>query len=198
MAERRFHILIVFANRFVAVGARVLGRRFAQMTPPGEAVGVLLPNANGAVLTFFGLQSGGRVAAMLNYTAGPANIASAIRTAKIKTGISSKAFIEKAELGDLVTAIQSTGAAIVWLEELRETVSTLEKLWALLLWGVPIRRVKADDAAVILTATIVCVSAEVAPAPQGKGISGCGRSQHRQVLVVLRHRCLRYGPPSVV
>ena len=82
------------------VGARVLGRRFAQMTEPGEAVGVLLPNANGAVLTFFGLQSGGRVAAMLNYTAGPANIASAIRTAKIKTVISSKAFIEKAELGE--------------------------------------------------------------------------------------------------
>ena len=132
------------------VGARVLGRRFAQITAPGEAVGVLLPNANGAVLTFFGLQSGGRVAAMLNYTAGPANIASAIRTAEMKTVISSKAFIEKAELGELVAAIGTTGAAIVWLEDLRETVSTLEKLSALLLWSVPIKRVKADDAAVIL------------------------------------------------
>ncbi len=132
------------------VGARVLGRRFAQTTKPGEAVGILLPNANGAVLTFFGLQSAGRVAAMLNYTAGPANIASAIRTAEIKTVISSKAFIEKAELGDLVTAINSTEAKIIWLEDVRETITTLEKLAALLLWSTPLQRVNADDAAVIL------------------------------------------------
>ena len=132
------------------VGARVLGRRFAQVTKPAEIVGVLLPNANGAVLTFFGLQSGGRVAAMLNYTAGPANIASAIRTAKIKTVISSKAFIEKAELGDLVTAINGTDAKILWLEDVRESVTTLEKLVALLLWSIPLMRVNADDPAVIL------------------------------------------------
>ncbi len=132
------------------VGARVLGRRFAKVTVPGEAVGVLLPNANGAVLTFFGLQSGGRVAAMLNYTAGPANIASAIRTAKIRTVISSKAFIEKAELGELVTAVNSTDAKIVWLEDLRETVSMPEKLLALLMWSVPLSKVNADDPAVIL------------------------------------------------
>ncbi len=33
--------------RKLFIGARVLGRRFAAMTEPGEAVGVLLPNANG-------------------------------------------------------------------------------------------------------------------------------------------------------
>jgi acyl-[acyl-carrier-protein]-phospholipid O-acyltransferase / long-chain-fatty-acid--[acyl-carrier-protein] ligase len=132
------------------IGARVLGKRFAAMTEPGEAVGVLLPNANGAVVTFFGLQSGGRVAAMLNYTSGPANIASAIRTAKIKTVISSKAFIEKAELGELVTAINGTGANIVWLEEVRESILMQEKLAAALLWSMPIKPVKPEDAAVIL------------------------------------------------
>lgn len=132
------------------IGARVLGRRFAAMTRPGEAVGLLLPNANGAVVAFFGLQSGGRVAAMLNYTAGPANIASAIRTAEIKTVISSKAFIEKAELGDLVAAITGAGAAIVWLEDVRESISGLEKILALLLWSRPLHPVRADDAAVIL------------------------------------------------
>jgi acyl-[acyl-carrier-protein]-phospholipid O-acyltransferase / long-chain-fatty-acid--[acyl-carrier-protein] ligase len=131
-------------------GARVLGRRFAKVTKIGEAVGVLLPNTNGAVLTFFGLQSGGRVAAMLNYTAGPANIASAIGTARIKTVISSKAFIEKAELGELVTAINGADAKIVWLEDVREKVSLPEKLFALLMWSVPLNKVKAGDPAVIL------------------------------------------------
>ena len=138
------------SRKRLLIGARVLGQRFAAMTKPGEAVGVLLPNANGAVVTFFGLQSGGRVAAMLNYTSGPANIASAIRTAKIETVISSKAFIEKAELDDLVTAIQGTGAKLVWLEEVRDTISTQEKLVAALLWSVPLQPVKPEDPAVIL------------------------------------------------
>lgn len=132
------------------IGARVLGKRFAATTEPGEVVGLLLPNANGAVVSFFALQSAGRVAAMLNYTSGPANIASAIRTAKIKTVISSKAFIEKAELGDLVTAVNTTGAQIVWLEDVRETISMVEKLSAALLWSMPIVPVQADEPAVIL------------------------------------------------
>jgi acyl-[acyl-carrier-protein]-phospholipid O-acyltransferase/long-chain-fatty-acid--[acyl-carrier-protein] ligase len=132
------------------IGARVLGKRFAAATEPGETVGILLPNANAAVVTFFGLQSGGRVAAMLNYTSGPANIASAVRMAKIRTVISSRAFIEKAELDDLVTAIDGTGAKIIWLEEVRETISTPEKLAAALLWSQPLQPVKPEDPAVIL------------------------------------------------
>ncbi|MGB8817076.1 MAG: AMP-binding protein [Rhizobiaceae bacterium] len=138
------------SRKRLLIGARVLGKRFAAMSEPQEAVGILLPNANGAVVAFFALQSCGRVAAMLNYTAGPANIASAITTAKIKLVISSRAFIEKADLGDLVTAIATTDAKIIWLEELRETVTTAEKLSAALLWRLPVKSAKADDQAVIL------------------------------------------------
>ncbi len=45
----------------------------------GENVGVLLPNANGVVVTFFALQSLGRVPAMLNFTAGPQACSSALQ-----------------------------------------------------------------------------------------------------------------------
>ncbi|RVA03345.1 2-acyl-glycerophospho-ethanolamine acyltransferase, partial [Mesorhizobium sp. M7A.F.Ca.CA.002.05.1.1] len=55
--------------RKLFIGARVLGRRFEAVTAPGEAVGVMLPNANGVVLSLTGLLSAGRVAAMINYTA---------------------------------------------------------------------------------------------------------------------------------
>ncbi|MGL4488460.1 MAG: AMP-binding protein, partial [Rhizobiaceae bacterium] len=132
------------------IGARVLGKRFAAVTKPGEVVGVLLPNANGAIVTFFGLQSGGRIAAMLNYTSGPANIASAIKTGKINTVISSRTFIEKAELSELVTATEAAGATILWLEDVRASISSLEKLTAALLWAKPLRSVDARDPAVIL------------------------------------------------
>lgn len=120
------------------------------MSEPGEAMGVLLPNANGAVITFFALQSAGRVAAMLNYTAGPANVVSAINTAKIRTVLSSHAFIEKAELQPLVDAIEANGTTIIWLEEVRESVSTVEKLSAAVQWSRPLAHADPKSPAVIL------------------------------------------------
>ncbi|TIO39609.1 MAG: 2-acyl-glycerophospho-ethanolamine acyltransferase, partial [Mesorhizobium sp.] len=74
--------------RKMFIGARVLGRRFEAVTAPGEAVGLLLPNANGIVLSFVGLISAARIAAMINYTAGPASVTAAIRTAVIRTVVS--------------------------------------------------------------------------------------------------------------
>ena len=92
------------------IGARVLGKRFADVTRPGEAVGLLLPNANAVVLSLLGLLSGGRVAAMINYTAGPASVSAAVATAAIRRIVSSRAFIEKAGLADIVAAAEKGGA----------------------------------------------------------------------------------------
>nr|WP_223385585.1 AMP-binding protein [Oricola cellulosilytica] len=132
------------------IGARVLGKRFSAMAAKGEALGVLLPNANGVVVTFLALQSAGRVAAMLNYTAGPRNVVSAIETAKIRTVLSSRVFIEKAELHAVSEAIEASGTRIVWLEDIRKSVTTVEKLLAALQWTKPLVRVDADDPAVVL------------------------------------------------
>ena len=67
----------ILTYRKLLVGAHVLGRKIADMTVVGERVGVLLPNSNGVAVTFFALQRYGRVPAMLNFTAGSANITSA-------------------------------------------------------------------------------------------------------------------------
>ncbi|MBZ9852634.1 AMP-binding protein [Mesorhizobium sp. CA13] len=136
--------------RKLFIGARVLGRRFEAVTAPGEAVGLLLPNANGVVLSFVGLLSAGRVAAMINYTAGPASVTAAIRTAVIRTVVSSRAFIEKADLGDIVAAVEKGGAKFLWLEDTRAGLTALEKLAAALLWRWPLQRQDAAKPAVIL------------------------------------------------
>ncbi|MBZ9965202.1 AMP-binding protein [Mesorhizobium sp. BR1-1-2] len=136
--------------RKLFIGARVLGRRFEAATAPGEAVGLLLPNANGVVLSFVGLLSAGRVAAMINYTAGPASVTAAIRTAVIRTVVSSRAFIEKADLGDIVAAVEKGGAKFLWLEDTRAGLTALEKLAAALLWRWPLQRQDAAKPAVIL------------------------------------------------
>jgi acyl-[acyl-carrier-protein]-phospholipid O-acyltransferase/long-chain-fatty-acid--[acyl-carrier-protein] ligase len=136
--------------KLMLIGARVLGKRFVAMSKPGEAMGILLPNANGVVVTFLAVQSAGRVAAMLNYSAGPASIVSAINTVKISTVLSSRAFIEKAELQNVADAIEANGTRIVWLEDIRETVTLAEKLLAALQWKRPLVPVNAEDPAVIL------------------------------------------------
>ncbi len=136
--------------RKLFIGARIFGRRFEKITAPEEAVGVLLPNANGAVVSLLGLSSAGRVAAMINYTAGPGSVMSAIRTAAIRTVVSSRAFIEKADLADIVQAVEAGGAKFLWLEDLRPSVTMVEKLAAAALWRWPLARQDAAKPAVIL------------------------------------------------
>ena len=48
--------------------ALVLGRKIAEMTQPGERVGILLPSSSGVVVTYYGLHAFGRVPVMLNFT----------------------------------------------------------------------------------------------------------------------------------
>jgi hypothetical protein len=75
------------------------------------------------IVTFLALQSAGRVAAMLNYTAGPgSHPVSALSTARIRTVLASRAFIDKAGLEAVVAAIEKAGVTIVWLEDLRESI----------------------------------------------------------------------------
>ena len=133
----------------LALGARVLSAKLADVTEPGEAVGLMLPNVNAAVAAFFALQRIGRVAAMLNYSAGPAHLQSACDTARIATVITSRAFVEQAKLQPAIERLEQTGRRIVFLEDLARQISIFAKLGAALIpEGRP--RGQADDAAVIL------------------------------------------------
>ena len=132
------------------IGARILGQRIASVTAPGEAVGVMLPNANAVAVTVAGLFSGSRVAAMINYTAGEANVTAAIRTAMIRAVVSSRAFVEKAGLANVVTAAERGGARIIWLEDIQKSMTTWEKAVGALMRKQPIARQNPDQPAVIL------------------------------------------------
>ncbi len=138
--------------RKLMIAARVLAGRFSHIDQPGEAVALMLPNANAAAVSFLALQSAGRVAAMINYTAGIASVSAAIRTATIRTVISSRAFVEKADLGTIVEAIEQAGAKIIWLEDLRKSVNVVEKAIGALLWRFPlVNRDPAKPAVLLFT-----------------------------------------------
>ena len=135
--------------RMFRIGVAALARKIAVMTAPGETVGLMLPNANGAAVAFMALQAAGRVPAMLNYTAGAANLVSACETARIGLVLTSRAFVEKGRLGPVVGAMGKV-ARIVWLEDMRATVTTSETLRAALKPGRALAKREPDDPAVVL------------------------------------------------
>lgn len=106
----------------------ILGNIIAKNTKPGDPVGVLLPNANTNVVTFFALHAFCRVPAMLNYSTGPANVASACHTAQIKIVYTSRKFVAIAKLQDMIAAIQDVNVKVVFLEDLRNQITLSHKL----------------------------------------------------------------------
>ncbi|MFC5385731.1 AMP-binding protein [Aquamicrobium segne] len=136
--------------RRLLTGARVLGRDIAGRTRPGESVGIMLPNANATVLALLGIASAGRVSALVNFTAGPANIEAAMNTAVVRIIVSSRSFVEKARLEEIVQALEAVGMEFLWLEDFRASATLREKLCAALLWRYPLIRQDAQKPAVIL------------------------------------------------
>ena len=141
----------------ILTGAFALGRTLARRSGRGERLGVMLPNAVGSVIVFFALQAFGRVPAMLNFSAGAANMAAALKAAEIRTILTSRRFVEAARLMPVVEALADR-AEIVYLEDLRSEIGLAGRLFGLvgallpsLVWRlVGGRRTNADDEAVVL------------------------------------------------
>jgi acyl-[acyl-carrier-protein]-phospholipid O-acyltransferase/long-chain-fatty-acid--[acyl-carrier-protein] ligase len=132
----------------------LLGELIARDTSRGEAVGVMLPNAIGAVATLFGLQARGRVAAMLNFTLGPKNLVASCESALIKRVYTSERFVVAAKLEHVVAKLREV-TTVVYLEDLRERVTPWLKVkaaiagrFAALLYRR--ERVQPDEAAIVL------------------------------------------------
>ena len=130
-------------------GAAILGAKLMPLAPEGRAIGVMLPNANGAVVTLLGLMSAGRVPAMINFTAGAANILAACKAAQLTTIVTSRVFVERGKLTNLVATLEQT-IRIVYLEDVRPSITFLDKIRGLLNAEKPLVARKPDDWAAIL------------------------------------------------
>jgi acyl-[acyl-carrier-protein]-phospholipid O-acyltransferase/long-chain-fatty-acid--[acyl-carrier-protein] ligase len=111
-------------------GAFVLGRKIALATPGEKTVGVMLPNAIACFVTIFGLHAFGRIPAMLNFSTGAVNMASGCEAAKVSTIVTSRRFIETANMQADLDHL-STGHKIIYLEDLRKNLSLGDKFYGL-------------------------------------------------------------------
>ena len=116
--------------RRLLAASEALGAKLKHHAGRGERIGVMLPSSIGAAATFFALQAHGRVPAMLNFTAGVDGILKAAHVATLTKVLTSRRFVEKAQLEELIDGIKDT-LEIVYLEDIRPTISTLDRLKAL-------------------------------------------------------------------
>jgi acyl-[acyl-carrier-protein]-phospholipid O-acyltransferase/long-chain-fatty-acid--[acyl-carrier-protein] ligase len=138
----------------LVLGALVLGRKLAGLTEPRAHVGVLLPNVQGLAVALFGLNAFGRVPALLNFTAGIKNLTAACEVAGVKTIVTSRRFIDQGKLDDVLAAL-GEGREVIWLEDVRGTITSLDKIRVVIdgLFARWVHRkagIEPDDTAVVL------------------------------------------------
>jgi acyl-[acyl-carrier-protein]-phospholipid O-acyltransferase/long-chain-fatty-acid--[acyl-carrier-protein] ligase len=100
-------------------------------------------------VTLFALMSAGRVPAMINFTAGVTNVLAACRAAKMDTILTSRAFIEKGRLDALIAGL-SKEIKIVYLDDIRPTITAMDKLRGFWNCRKPLVKRTADDWAAVL------------------------------------------------
>ena len=112
----------------------VLGAELSRHAGRGAAVGLLLPNVNAMLVSLLGLNAFGRVAALLNFTAGVKNLRSAVRTGRLSAVVTSRRFVDTAKLDDVVAAladldtVEGRKLAIIYLEDVRRGIGTAAKI----------------------------------------------------------------------
>jgi len=104
-------------------GAMLLGRVIAARTKDEQHVGLLLPSSVGGALANIAVLMAGRTPVNLNFTIGQEAMAAAVAQAGIRTILTSRRFLEKADLPQL--------PAMVFLEDLRGQIGSGSRIAAL-------------------------------------------------------------------
>jgi acyl-[acyl-carrier-protein]-phospholipid O-acyltransferase/long-chain-fatty-acid--[acyl-carrier-protein] ligase len=90
-----------------------------------DAVGVMLPTCVAGAVVNLAAAMSGRVVVNLNFTAGRATMTSAASQARLRTVVSSRAFLEKAKL-ELPEGLEA-----IWLEDVGTTITRRDRLYAI-------------------------------------------------------------------
>lgn len=114
-------------HKMVMVGSEVLAGQFQKMLMPNiERVGLLLPNVNATPITLLALWRIGKVPAILNYSSGVSIMQTCSELAGVKQIITSQAFLDKAGID--IQPMREAGIEFIFLEEVRQKISSLTKL----------------------------------------------------------------------
>ncbi|WP_164985108.1 AMP-binding protein [Ammoniphilus sp. CFH 90114] len=113
------------------LGIYVLSNKLETLLQDQQKVGVFLPNSIGHVVTLFSLFRLGKTPAILNFTMGENSLKDCGEAADLKTILTSRKFLEKANLQGLVDSLAQS-FTIVYLEDVRESLTIFNKFKGLI------------------------------------------------------------------
>lgn len=92
-------------------------------TEEGSCLGFMMPNIVKTISMFYGMQACGRKVVMVDYMTGIENIIARCQTTKVKTIYTSRKYIEKSELQNLIFALEESNIKIIYIEDLEQRIS---------------------------------------------------------------------------
>ncbi len=129
IAEDADLVELSYKNLFIKGYA--LGGALHNLFPNEKYIGFLLPNSLAAIVAFTGLQFHRHVPAMLNFTSGITPVLAACHTVQVKVAITSRKFIDLAELKSLEQALLDAGIKLIYLEDVAKAIPLSLKIRAL-------------------------------------------------------------------
>ncbi|HXV81911.1 MAG TPA: acyl-[ACP]--phospholipid O-acyltransferase [Candidatus Binatia bacterium] len=106
------------------IGGMLISRWLRKHATNDSMIGIVLPASVGGALANIAVALAGKVPVNLNFTAGQEGMNAAIRQCGIKTIVTSRLFLSKANVGEV--------PGMVFLEEIRESFTSTRKLWTLI------------------------------------------------------------------
>ncbi|RXT03826.1 AMP-binding protein [Ammoniphilus sp. CFH 90114] len=114
------------------LGSTVLSLKLRDSVHAQTTVGVLLPSSIGHLVTLLGLCRLGVRPAILNFSQGTQTIQDCCATAEIRNVLTSRVFIEKGGLQEVVEGLLHMGIEMVYLEDLKSQITMRDKLIGLM------------------------------------------------------------------
>jgi len=90
-----------------------------------KIIGIMLPNGLACATAAFAVQALDRVSAMVNFTSGPPRVAQTCGMAKIRSVVTSRAFVAAQHLEPAIAALTQNGMRVLYLED----VLAQTRLW---------------------------------------------------------------------
>jgi acyl-[acyl-carrier-protein]-phospholipid O-acyltransferase/long-chain-fatty-acid--[acyl-carrier-protein] ligase len=122
-----------FANNSVTykqliLKSLTLANLIKKETADASYLGLMLPNMTDSIVTFYAMQACMRRPVMIDYLSGVDNIVTLCQTAKVEILYSSKEFIEKAKLHELIKQLSASDIKINYIEDLKIKISLYLKI----------------------------------------------------------------------
>jgi acyl-[acyl-carrier-protein]-phospholipid O-acyltransferase/long-chain-fatty-acid--[acyl-carrier-protein] ligase len=115
-------------KRFITASF-VLGHALNRVARDEKPIAMLLPTASSTCVTFFALHAYGRTPAMLNFTAGAAQIVMACKTALITHVLTSRRFVEMGKMDGVVRDLAHAQIQVHYLEDIKKGLTFGDKLF---------------------------------------------------------------------